>query len=642
MNKLKMLCFIAGILLIPFIIGCSSGGGNGLVVPSATASQTAVITTNPTATASPIVTSSASSTVSPNPSLTASPSFSSIASPSLNPTASSSATSTASPSPSPSPTSTPFAASPEALSASLGNWHDRVELSWSSVSQATSYKIYRNITTEGVFTLIGTTTEAVFSDTTSIAETDYYYKVRALIGTTEGYLCSAVYGIRSAGIVYVSQNAGNDSNNGVVSSKAFQTINTALSFMQTGNNHTLKVSEGQYNDNIGAFNYSYSGLISLTSLEGGYSDDFASRSTDRISNVTSINLGSNNCQISRSGCPLLKIEGFLFLSSRTGSNSTVYAIQLNDAGNPGYFNFCNNTVSMEISGTGLTAVALGVDLYLWPISDVNRISNNIIYANAGSLCSAYGIAKLSGSNPSEISNIIIENNNINVVAGYTSCYGIAGVGSSSNLSYCIVKNNVISAQNNYNNSLAWAVDVYAHYYDAYIINNTLIAKSSSNGRTYNVWVKTNVPTSENQITIENNILYPINNSDAIYRVGLFVTRTSGYYPPTYLKNNLFLNSNLLDNALPPNQITSAAGINGYLVSGYSGNLVTGDVSSNIFISKDDSSLYLGNYALNASDDTAANVLNHGLPAASLPITLDVDIIGATRQDPPEIGAYEKN
>lgn len=638
MNKTRLLCILLVIIFPIFIYSCSSntGGGGNVVAPIVTDSPTPTVTVSPTTSPSP------TPEPSPTDSATASPtpSASETASPAPTESASPSPTATASSSPAPTATATPIVVgTPESLTASDGNWLDKVAITWEAVSGATSYKVYRSTTIGGTYTLVDSTSEAIFNDTTAIAGTDYYYKVSALITATEGDKSTADLGVRSSGIVYVSQNAGNDSNNGVASSKAFSTINNAITFMGTGNNHTLRVASGEYSSNI---NYIYDslGISSLVSFEGGYSNDFSSRSTDRISYLTTLNLGSNYCHVTRgSGLAKLKIEGFLFLASLTGaSNQAKYAVQLKDNNSGSLFNFCNNTVSVEATGN-IAAVGLELEFLDSPGSDVNRVSNNIINVNSGANCGAYGISKLDsgGSTIGEISNTIIEQNIINVVSGYTYCYGISGVGGLISLSSCVVKNNVITAKNNYSSSTAYAVDIFAQNFNVQILNNTLVAKSYSTGKTYNVWIKTLYATSENSIAIENNILYPI-NGDAAYRMGLYINTASGYYPPATLKNNLFLNSLLQNSAFPFTSYATADDINAYS-PGYSGNLVAGDVSGNIFNAKDDTNLNLGDYTITDHADSGTYVKDRGLYLSG---AVDVDKTGATRQNPPEIGAYEKN
>jgi hypothetical protein len=53
-------------------------------------------------------------------------------------------------------------------------------LSWSSVSGATSYRVYRNTSTSGTYTLIGSSTTTSYTDTSLSAGKPYYYRVSAV------------------------------------------------------------------------------------------------------------------------------------------------------------------------------------------------------------------------------------------------------------------------------------------------------------------------------------------------------------------------------------------------------------------------------------------------------------------------------
>ncbi len=68
---------------------------------------------------------------------------------------------------------------PENLSASAPG-SSQINLTWNSVSTATSYKVYRSATSGGTFSLIGTASSASYSDTGLIWSTTYYYKATAV------------------------------------------------------------------------------------------------------------------------------------------------------------------------------------------------------------------------------------------------------------------------------------------------------------------------------------------------------------------------------------------------------------------------------------------------------------------------------
>jgi len=76
---------------------------------------------------------------------------------------------------SPNPPSTPTG-----VSASQGTYTDRVIVSWSASTDATSYTVFRNtVDNSGNASQIGTSTATSYSDTTAVAGTAYYYWVRA-------------------------------------------------------------------------------------------------------------------------------------------------------------------------------------------------------------------------------------------------------------------------------------------------------------------------------------------------------------------------------------------------------------------------------------------------------------------------------
>jgi fibronectin type 3 domain-containing protein len=84
--------------------------------------------------------------------------------------------------------STPPSA-PTGISASDGTYMDKVEVTWSASLGAESYKVYRATSSDtgATKTLLGTTTDTFFDDTTVVPQKTYYYWVKAsnAIGTSE-------------------------------------------------------------------------------------------------------------------------------------------------------------------------------------------------------------------------------------------------------------------------------------------------------------------------------------------------------------------------------------------------------------------------------------------------------------------------
>ena len=68
---------------------------------------------------------------------------------------------------------------PQNLSASDGDYTDRVTLAWDAVDGATGYSVHRSETTGSGYEQLDTTTSNTYNDTTAVAGTVYYYVVRA-------------------------------------------------------------------------------------------------------------------------------------------------------------------------------------------------------------------------------------------------------------------------------------------------------------------------------------------------------------------------------------------------------------------------------------------------------------------------------
>jgi fibronectin type 3 domain-containing protein len=86
---------------------------------------------------------------------------------------------------------------PDNISASDGKYLDRVEVTWSASFGAESYKVYRSTSsnTGATKTLLGTTSETFFDDTTAIPMKKYFYWLKAsnTIGTSKFSACDKGY-----------------------------------------------------------------------------------------------------------------------------------------------------------------------------------------------------------------------------------------------------------------------------------------------------------------------------------------------------------------------------------------------------------------------------------------------------------------
>ncbi|MCX5691288.1 MAG: hypothetical protein NTV94_16120, partial [Planctomycetota bacterium] len=92
-------------------------------------------------------------------------------------------------------------ATPGAPAATDGGYCDRVRVSWSAVSGATGYRVYRNtVNSTGTATLLSTDTASPFDDLTAVSGTTYYYWVRTQDGCGLSNYASAGTGARSTQI----------------------------------------------------------------------------------------------------------------------------------------------------------------------------------------------------------------------------------------------------------------------------------------------------------------------------------------------------------------------------------------------------------------------------------------------------------
>jgi fibronectin type 3 domain-containing protein len=84
-------------------------------------------------------------------------------------------------------------AAPSGLSAT-GVTKSQINLSWTAVSGATSYKIYRATSQTGTYSYVGTTSGNSYANTGLKADTTYWYKVSTVDNVGEGAQSTAVSG----------------------------------------------------------------------------------------------------------------------------------------------------------------------------------------------------------------------------------------------------------------------------------------------------------------------------------------------------------------------------------------------------------------------------------------------------------------
>ena len=78
---------------------------------------------------------------------------------------------------------------PTGVSASNGSYKSYVQVSWDSVSSATTYAIYRSTSENGTYLQIADSPSSPYNDTLAAAGTTYYYKIKACTGSVGSIAC---------------------------------------------------------------------------------------------------------------------------------------------------------------------------------------------------------------------------------------------------------------------------------------------------------------------------------------------------------------------------------------------------------------------------------------------------------------------
>jgi len=157
------------------------------------------------------------------------------------------------------------------------NSSSRITISWSSMSDATGYKIYRSLNSSDDFTQVGTSASTSYVDTGLSADTYYYYKVAAY-----------------------NEN-GTSSQSNYVSAKTTLIPDTPTGVTATGNNISITVS---WSSVFGADGYKIyrstnsSGTFGYigTTTETSYSDEGLSVNTSYYYKVTAYNSYEESAQ----------------------------------------------------------------------------------------------------------------------------------------------------------------------------------------------------------------------------------------------------------------------------------------------------------------------------------------------------------
>ena len=78
---------------------------------------------------------------------------------------------------------------PTGVSASNGSYTSYVQVSWDSVSSTATYAIYRSTSANGTYLQIADSPSSPYNDTSAVAETTYYYKIKACTGSVGSIAC---------------------------------------------------------------------------------------------------------------------------------------------------------------------------------------------------------------------------------------------------------------------------------------------------------------------------------------------------------------------------------------------------------------------------------------------------------------------
>ncbi|MFC1478942.1 kelch repeat-containing protein, partial [Candidatus Margulisiibacteriota bacterium] len=68
---------------------------------------------------------------------------------------------------------------PTGVTASDGTYTDKIRISWDSVAEASSYRVYRSTSAAGTYSFLADTTSAYYNDTSVVSGVTFYYKVQS-------------------------------------------------------------------------------------------------------------------------------------------------------------------------------------------------------------------------------------------------------------------------------------------------------------------------------------------------------------------------------------------------------------------------------------------------------------------------------
>ena|GEM_PF-2841129 len=109
---------------------------------------------------------------------------------------------------------------PSGVAASDDTYTDKVRLTWSAASGATSYQVWRHtVNNSGTASQLGTTTSTAYDDTGAVAGTWYYYWLKAVNSAGASSFSSSDIGRRAASVAAPSTPTGMSASDGTYTNK---------------------------------------------------------------------------------------------------------------------------------------------------------------------------------------------------------------------------------------------------------------------------------------------------------------------------------------------------------------------------------------------------------------------------------------
>ena len=194
---------------------------------------------------------------------------------------------------------------PSSVSASDGSYSGSIRVTWSAVSGASGYYVYRATSATGTYSLVGTVTQTSYDDAVSSTST-YYYKVAAYSGSTTSDLSSY--------------------NSGYASLSAPSSVSAAA--LSAGHQHTCALlADGT----VQCWGSNDSGRLG----DGTYTDRTTPVSVSGIANATALSLGwYHTCALLADGtvkCWGWNVSGQLGDGTRTRSTTPVSVSGISNA-----------------------------------------------------------------------------------------------------------------------------------------------------------------------------------------------------------------------------------------------------------------------------------------------------------------------